>query len=197
MSEGEQVAMSGHESRDQRERDRERFSKAEVSLARLLLRQVAPEHLLAACSLLDLDIDESWANLARELLPSEDPDYAAHALRVVQADKVDHVERFARNQGTFANFVTHLLLQDFIFVPPHSTRYLLTFSHGGRQRCRGIYPQSKISWRFWRRSRPAGVSEPGDEVLRPKTVGLRVFSLSIRSEWGILLILSDIFPHLS
>ena len=50
---------------------------------------------------MDLEINTQWVQCARDLLPNEDQDLAAYALRVVRADKVDKVERFARIHGTF------------------------------------------------------------------------------------------------
>ena len=77
------------------------FSKAETTLARLLLRQIPAATLLEVCTLMDLEINTQWVQCARDLLPNEDQDLAAYALRVVRADKVDKVERFARIHGTF------------------------------------------------------------------------------------------------
>ena len=94
------------------------FTRAETMLARLLLQQVPAGILLEACSLLDLEINEIWTECAKDLLPRVDSDLAAYALRVVRADKVDQVEKFARNRGTFEIFCSSCVLGACLYYYP-------------------------------------------------------------------------------
>ena len=98
--------MEGDDNQHDISGDSERVTLApsEAALTRLLLRQVPAKTVLSLCQVADLPINRQWVQAARIAVPEEDADIAAHAARLVRANKALYAMEVAGDQGTLEIF---------------------------------------------------------------------------------------------